>query len=162
MSEENNVIHIGERTFEIGPPDALSIVRLAQVIGRVGLRAEEQAKRLGFALFEQVQAQADTQTAPAKGNSNLVASIMAFLAVLTDDDFLEFTAALLQAENPRKLARALKGEKIPLSAVVSAIKLNLEQSDDIVEAIENFTGVIRVARVVQQAPPAGQPPVETG
>jgi len=130
------VITIDERDFEIGEPNALHLVRIAAVVGKVGTRAERVAENLGRTLIAQVSSDGNEKAPDLSG------AIFPFLAALTSDDLLDLMAALLQFDDEQEGVRWLRKHPPKLAHVVRVVALNLENVGGIVEAIQNFTAIL--------------------
>ena len=123
------------REFTLGEPNALHIVRLLAVVGRVGTRAERVAAEFGAQLLQAAQGEAGT-------SARLPAGIFPFLAALTADDMLELMAALLQFDNETEGTRWLSKHPPTLNDVIQVIGITLRHTQGITEAIGNFTTLV--------------------
>ena len=142
MTEEakTNVVTIDGREFEIGEPNALHIVGLLQVVGRVGTRAQQVTADLGKAVLSQTIP--NEAEGAADAGPDLTTQIFAFLAVLKPDDLLDLMATLLQFDDAQAGARWLRKHPPTLQHVIDALTLNLRNSTAIVEALQNFTSLV--------------------
>lgn len=141
-------LKIADREFEIGEPNALHLLRIAQVVGNVGTRAEKVAANLGRGLWQRLGG--GENPAPDTAQADLLNSLFPFLAALTEDDLLALMAALLQFDDAADGVRWLKKHPPRLTDVVQAVVLNLQFTDQIVAAIQNFTtlaSTLRLARL---------------
>jgi len=119
----DKTVIMGGRTFEIDEPDVGITLRIINAIGRVGLRGERLAARV------------------IKSPTSR-AAIFGMLAGLQVDDLHHLGAAVLQFENEREGRKWLKdlGPKgLKLAPIVRAFFLNYAQSEDLREALGNFT-----------------------
>jgi len=120
---DNPVVELGGRTFEIDEPNIGITLRIINVIGRIGVRGEKIASRL-------VQ------------NPSSRAAVFGILAGLNVVDLYDFGSAVLQFEDEKEGRRFMKdlGPKgLKLAPLVKAFFLNYAQSDDLREALANFT-----------------------
>jgi len=133
---------VNGRMFEIGEPNALHLVRLLAVIGKVGTRAEKIAANMGKALISQVIPNTIQEGEAPPNQDNLAGALFPFLAALTPDDLIEFVAALLQFNDEQEGVRWLKKNPPKLGDIAQAVTLTLENIGGIAEAIANFTTAI--------------------
>jgi len=144
-AQSDNIVTMGGRDFEIEEPDGLAVIRFLQVVANVGLRAQREAEQFGLALFDklqggQVEDGSEGEIAVTVEHTAFLPAVMAFLSVLTEDDFLKLAAAVFQFPTEKEGVTWLRKHGIKLGPLTRALVLNLQQSDDLVEAITNFTG----------------------
>lgn len=140
-----NAVTMNGREFTIEPPDAIVTLRLLRVVGKVGARAQKAAERLGLALFQAKQA-ADAEEAQS-ASDGVNQAMWVLLSVLEEDDLYKLGAALLQFPEERDGVRWLKKNGVQLSPLVRALMLNLEQMDDLLEAVSDFTKMLSGLRL---------------
>jgi len=127
------------KTFQIGEPNALHLVRLLSVVGKVGTRADAVALNMGKGLLSQLVSNGEEgERAPV----DLKSSLFPFLAALTSDDLLVLMSALLQFDDEQDGVRWLRKNPPTLGDVIQAVSLNLENVAGITEALANFTTMI--------------------
>lgn len=150
-----STVKIAEREFEIGEPDATHLVRILNVVGNVGTRAENVAAQMGKRLFERI-------TGETPGDNEWLGTLFPFLAALTPEDFLKLMAALLQFDSEQEGVKWLSKNKPKLNDVVNCIVATLDNLDGIITSLQNFTPVFRQLRAIQAEPEAEPPSVQTG
>lgn len=126
---------IHDRTFVISEPNALHLVRVLAVVGRVGTRAEQVAANLGKGLLSQLIPNGEE----GKPTNDVTASLFPFLASLTPEDLLDLMAALLQFDSEREGVQWLQKHPPTLGHVIQAVTLTLENIGGITAALANFT-----------------------
>lgn len=144
---DDTIIQYGDRTFDIGPPDGITVLRFLRVLGRVGLHAQKLAEAFGIALFQTATPNGESQPA-----TSLTPTLFAFLSAVTDEDLYEMGSAVLQFDSPKQGMDFLKKEGIKLDPLTKALLLNLSQVEDLTRALTNFTGVLpglTLARIVK-------------
>lgn len=149
------VVTMHDKDFEIKPPDGLIMLRVLKVVADVGQRAEAQAKQLGVLIFNRVAQQVEGQEQGGLFNDETVRSVFLFLSVLEEDDLLRLGSALLQFPDEAYGMRWLRKHGVKLTPLVHALMHNLEQVDDLVEAIRVFTPTLSgmmAAAGVRQSP----------
>jgi len=130
---------IDGKVFVLEEPNALHLVRLLAVVGRVGTKAEKVAANLGKDLLSQLIPNGEEGE---KTTSDISSSLFPFLAALTPDDLLELMAALLQFDNEQEGVRWLRKHPPKLNDVIQVVMMTLENIGGITEALANFTTVI--------------------
>ncbi len=131
-----NIVTMNGRDFEIGAPDALTLLRALKVVGRVVQRAEADAKAIGLALFDAVSGSKKKKGAQ---EDNLAQIVFLFIAVLEEDDLLKFAAAMLQFKDEAEGVAWLRETGVRLTPLVQAVMKNLNQLDDVIGALQVFT-----------------------
>lgn len=148
-----STVKVADREFEIGEPDATHIVRILNIAGIVGTRAENVAAGMGKKLFERI-------TRENPGDNEWLGTLFPFLAALTPDDFLKLMSALLQFDSEQEGVKWLSKNKPKLSDVVNVIVATLDNIDGMITALQNFTPVFSLLRASQAQP--GTESVVTG
>lgn len=135
------MVEINGRKFEITEPSTGVLLRLLNVVGKVGLRAEREVS--------------DAIKALGSGGSTSGLMLMAVLAELSEDDLLKFGAAVLQFESEREGVKWLRENGLPLPALLEAAVLNFEKSQGLLEVLSGFlervTGIVTTAIPQTQA-----------
>jgi hypothetical protein len=148
MSDTTNqaktCIEMNGRRFEIAPPDGLIVIRTLKIIAEVLVRTEEASQELGASL-----AKSAMDVAEGKKDGLQLTQVLTLLSVLEEDDLLRLGSALLQFRNEREGVRWLQDTGVRLTPLMQALNLNLKQCDDIVDAIEVFTGLLGAAGVLR-------------
>lgn len=138
-AELDTVVTMHGKEFTIGPPDGVVVLRVLRIVGAVGLRAQNEAARLGRALFAAAKAGGEGEEV----ESSISQALWFFLAVLDEDDLYKLGAALLQFPDEHEGVRWLKRNGVLLGPLAKALMLNLQQMDDVMEALANFTGALK-------------------
>ena len=115
----DNVVTLNEREFVLSEPDYDVVLRILNVVGDVGLRAEGK-----------VRAVLDKPTDTAL--------IFGLLAAMQPDDLLRLGAAVLQFETEEEGVTWLREHGVKIAPIVKAFVINISLSTDLVEALENF------------------------
>lgn len=115
----DNVVILQGREFEIGEPNTGAVLTILNVIGSVGVRAEKAA------------------VAVSK-NPTHRAVLMGLLAEMTEDDLIKLGAAVLQFPDGENGRAWLRKHGVRVAPLVRALMLNLQQSTDLIEAIQAF------------------------
>jgi hypothetical protein len=140
-TETRNVVTIDGQDFEIGPPDAVSILRIARIVARVGLEADKSVReRIGVMI---TNAMSEEGEGDGPSEADVLPIVFSLLTVVEDDDLYKLGAAFLQFQNEVQGVRWLQEHGLPLNALVQAVMLNLSQTDDIVGAIRSFVGGVQ-------------------
>lgn len=140
----DNIVPMNGKDFEIVAPDALIMLRALRVVSRVIQRADATARDRGIALFKQaaeaVSAEGEGPTPMATSAADdMIQKVMVFMMTMEDDDLLTFATAVLQMPDEAAGKRWLKKYGLRLAPLVRALMLNLEQMDDVIEALKVFT-----------------------
>ncbi|HNT78084.1 MAG TPA: hypothetical protein PKH77_23980 [Anaerolineae bacterium] len=138
-------ITIAEREFVIQEPNALHLVRILRVVGKVGTQAEKAAQELGKKVLSSLK----------EDSGNLSGTVFLFLAALGEEDLLELMAALLQFEDGQEGVKWLKKHPPTINQVVQAVGLNLAHTESLTEAIQNFTQIVSSLRLAGKGEEAG-------
>lgn len=131
-------VTIAEREFVIQEPNALHLVRILRVVGRVGTQAEKVAQDLGKKVLSGLE---------GEESGNFAGTLFLFLAALSEEDLLELMAALLQFEDTQEGVKWLKKHPPKINQVVQAVGLNLAHTESLTEAIQNFTQIVTSLRL---------------
>lgn len=144
--ELDNIVVLNDREFELEEPSIDVTLRILNVIGSVGLRAESTVRRV-----------------VENPDSRVV--VMGLLAVLSKDDLIRLGSAVLQFENDREGRKWLKKEGLKVAPLIKALMINLSLSNDLVEALGSFfdgaemiTGTLEGLNAMMQ--PASKPESE--
>lgn len=119
----DRTVELGGETFEIVEPDIGVTLKIVNAVGRIGLRGERLAARV-------------------IRNPTSRAAVFGMLAGLQIDDLHHLACAVLQYEDEkagRKWLRGLGPKGMKLAPIVRAFFLNYAQSEDLREALANFT-----------------------
>lgn len=133
-----NTVTLDGRDFTLCEPDFGIVLRLLNVIGDVGLRAEGKVRA-------------------ALENPNDTALIFGLLAAMQPEDVLRLGAAVLQFPTEDEGVAWLQEHGVKIAPIVQAFVLNISLSSDLIEAIENFTQGITGKAVMLSSPPAPLP-----
>lgn len=131
----DNIVVLAGREFEIGEPSIGIVLRIVNIIGRLGTRGERVATR----------ALADVAREIAAGNRTGLSMsfrvvVFGMLASAQEADLHALGSAVLQFENDKEGRQWLAdlGQEFKLAPLIKAFFINLAQSEDLVEALENF------------------------
>lgn len=121
-----NVVTLHGRDFKLCEPDFGIVLRLLNVIGDVGVRADAKTRAIL------------TQMA-APGSPDMTALLFGVLAAMQPEDVLRLGAAVLQFPTEGEGVAWLQEHGVKIAPLVRAFVINISLSTDLVEAIENFT-----------------------
>lgn len=133
-----NTVTLNGHDFTLREPDFGIVLRLLNVIGDVGLRAEGKVRAA-------LEHPTDT------------ALIFGLLAAMQPEDVLRLGAAVLQFPTEEEGVTWLQEHGVKIAPIVQAFVLNLNLSSDLIEAIENFTQGITGKAVMLSPPQAPSP-----
>ncbi len=133
-----NTVTLDGRDFTLREPDFGIVLRLLNVIGDVGLRAEGKVRAA-------LEHPTDT------------ALIFGLLAAMQPDDVLRLGSAVLQFPTEDEGVAWLQEHGVKIAPLVRAFVINASQSSDLIEAIENFTQGITGKAVTLSPPQAPLP-----
>ena len=146
----DNTIMVDGQEFEIQEPDTLILVRVLQVVGRVGLRVEGEFNGLLSKLVSRTEGEEEASL------SVNTPAFLALLAHLDEGEILKLAAALFQFPDEREGVRFFKKHRLRLPVLLQALQMNLEASEelirDLLEVVSNFTPFL--AGVVTATKPA--------
>jgi len=149
--EIDNLVVMHDKEFHIEPPDGLVVLRILRTLSRVIQRAEQEAKTLGLEIFKQVTKEAadgESTSAPMGLSDDLLQKILVFVSILEDEDLLKLGSGLLQFQDEAYGVRWLKKHGVKLAPLMQALVLNLQQLDDVVEALKVFTPTLSGLRMM--------------
>jgi hypothetical protein len=116
---KNNTVTLHGRQFQLSAPPLSVTLRLLNILGDVGIHAEERLKGLA--------------------GRSLSAAVYAVLAVLNEDEILRLGSALLQFQTEAEGVQWLSEHGVELAPLMDALFINLELSNDLMAALGNFT-----------------------
>lgn len=140
-----NTVTLHGREFALREPDFGIVLRLLNVIGDVGLRADVKTRA------------ALTQVA-LTGGPDTTALLFGILATMQPQDVLRLGAAVLQFPTEDEGVTWLQEHGVKITPIVRALIINLSLSTDLIEALENFTqGITGKAAPFLLATPSPSP-----
>ncbi|MBN2004133.1 MAG: hypothetical protein JXA21_12325 [Anaerolineae bacterium] len=130
-----NTVTLHGREFTLAEPDFGIVLRLLNVIGDVGLRAEAKVRN---AIMDPTD----------------MSLIFGLLAAMHLDDALRLGSAALQFPTEEEGVAWLQEHGVKITPIVQALLINVSLSTDLVAALENFTSGItgKVATLLPGVP----------
>jgi len=139
MTEDFTVEYGGE-TFEIGEPNADIVLRILNCLGKIGMRGEGAAVRV-------------------MRKPTTLATLFGLMAVLDQTDIVDLGSAVFQFEEKAEGKRFMKAHEVRVAPVIKALFFNLQQSEDLVEAISAFfDGIEGLSQLIERVVPSGLAP----
>jgi len=126
---DSNVVTLDGREFEIGEPTIGIVLRIIRVFGLLGVRGEKVALR---SLRSLVAGSKDQVSASGR------AVLFGMLAALQPEDLIALGSAVLQFEDDREGRKWLKAHEMRLAPLVRAMFLNLANSQDLRDSLQDF------------------------
>jgi len=160
-TEPDNLVVMNGKEFRIEPPDGIIILRVLRLLSKVIQRADSEAKALGFEIFKiaaKTVGEAGEESAPSGPlglSDDLLQKILVFLSVLEEEDLLKLGSAFLQFKEESYGVKWLKSKGLRLAPLMQAVVLNLQQMEDVVEALKVFTPTLTGLRLLSTLSTAG-------
>ncbi|MBN2005812.1 MAG: hypothetical protein JXA21_20815 [Anaerolineae bacterium] len=131
-----NTVTLNGRVFELREPDYGIVLRVLNVVGDVGLRAESTVRA-------------------ALANPTDASLIFGLLAAMRPGDVLRLGSAVLQFPTEEEGVAWLQETGVKIAPIVQALLVNVNLSADLVAAVENFTSGIagKAATLLPASPP---------
>lgn len=130
---ETKRVRMYDRDFEIGEPDIGITLRIIRVIGVLGVRGEKSALRALQSLVDKGRPVPEVSWR---------AHLFGMLASLYEADLIALASAVLQFADDREGRKFLNnpptGHRLTLSPIIRAFWLNIAQSEDLRDALNDF------------------------
>lgn len=122
---ESNLVTYADREFEIEEPDIGIVLRILKVFGRLAQKGERSAIR-------------ELQSIARNPHVSSRMALWGMLSEFSKEDLIALGSAVLQFEDDKAGREWLGSYKLRLAPIIRAFFLNLSQSDDLRDAIDDF------------------------